>query len=82
MNNKTACDIFRQTLKGKNMMTPEILEYDFTSKGLAYELSTGRDFNNRKIFGVTFLTKDGDTCHDINQLFYNKDEAYSYIAEN
>ena len=42
-----------------NMMTPEVLGC-FMVNGDAIEVSYGRDFNNRAVFGVTY-NRPGDT---------------------
>ena len=45
---------FETTLKGKNIMTPEIIEYGIRGEHI-YELSSGRGFGDRVIYGITVI---------------------------
>lgn len=81
MNN--AQEIITTVLKGKNIMTPSIIQYGFTPCNLAYELSEGTGFNHKPIYGVTFI--DPETMksnHELNQMFYSLNEAKEHIKEN
>ncbi len=66
--------------KGRNFMTPDIIEYGHTKNGLKYELSEGRGFNNDKIFGVTVGNKlSTEVDHDKSDMFYSLQDARDYI---
>ena len=60
----TAKQIINKEYKGKkNFMTPEVLSYGNISNNVAYEISTGRGFDNEKIYGLSIvkLNDDGST---------------------
>lgn len=76
---------------GQNFMTPEVLEYGFIKENhVAFELSTGTDFDQKPIFGnmfgVTVAIKEkhfrwNQTEHQWNKVFETIGEARDYINE-
>ena len=63
----TSRELFRSVVKGKNMMTPEVLRYGFIDKeeSVAYELSEGGGIElGTTVVGVTFTDGQYD-----NQCF-------------
>ncbi len=77
-------EIFQETFKGKNMMTPDIIKFG-ESGGFIFELSEGTGFNREPIFGVTVLElTEGEAPKrrsDLSQMFHNLTEAKDF-AEN
>ena len=65
---------------GTNFMTPDVLKYGESSDGEhIYELSKGIGMSKNKIFGVTVLTKEGEST-DLSELWDSLDEAQGHIA--
>ena len=77
----TANQIIVSALKGKNIITPNIMKYGFTNKnGYAFELSYGTGFNDEPVYGVTLVDKNTfKSLHELNQMFFCKDKAINYI---
>jgi len=76
--------IFEETLKGKNIMTPHIVEYGNSGRFL-FEISEGTGFDREPIFGVTVLELLEDEtvkrrC-DLNKLFDDLEEARTHAEE-
>lgn len=66
----------------KNFMTPDILRYGKSKRDRAYELSSGRGFENDTIYGVTVVDdKNGELVkrHDLSTSFNTKEDAENYI---
>ena len=59
--------IFRRAVKGKNMMTPDVIEYGYISPAVVYELSQGSSImgGRAKLYGVTIasVTPSGEYLH-------------------
>lgn len=73
--------LFDKHIKGKNIMTPEILRYG-VSGNYAYELSEGTDFKREPIFGVTVLTRRfGEHRNELCKMFYSFEEAEDWIQQ-
>ncbi len=66
-------------LKGKNFMTPNVIEYLDLENGLMIEVSEGTGFNNRPIFGVTVINADGSRNHIDSDLFQTRLKAYIHV---
>lgn len=66
-----------KALKGKNFMTPDILDYGRT-KSYFWELSTGRGMTNQPIFGVTVITHTGEQTN-LSNCFHSLESAKSHI---
>ena len=78
--------IFRKRFpqRDKNFMTPNVEKFGKVNCNVAYELSSGRGFENDTIYGVTLVShnpKKGTTrsLHDVSQSFHSKNEAQSFI---
>lgn len=71
-------EIFEKTLKGKNIMTPHIVEYGNTGRFL-FEISEGTGFSREHIFGVTVLELLEDETvkrrNDLNKLLDTLEDA-------
>ena len=60
-----AIEVFRRHYGGAaNFLTPEILQYGWAGP-YAFEVAWGRVMG-AVVFGVTFLSADGETQHDLN----------------
>lgn len=84
--NTAARRFFDREIGGKNFMTPERLDVQWTHDGEAFELSTGTDFDHRQMWGVSVLD-GGQIDHDRSQLFHEgsieqrRAAAYAYVDE-
>lgn len=70
---------FREVVKGNNFMTPRLLGYINTKKGIC-EITTGNKFLDVEMFGVTVVTnnvKNNDLSKNLNSL----KEVEEYIDE-
>jgi hypothetical protein len=74
----TARDIVTAHLKGRNFLTPEVIEYVHIKRGLACELSRG-GFMDTKLFGVTVVDSMLGQMSDLSDCFSSEDEARAYI---
>jgi hypothetical protein len=73
--------IFRKAIKGKNLMTPDVIRYINTDKYIV-ELSQGTGFGGEDIFGVTVLNKRTNGAElELDQMFYSREFAEAYIAD-
>ena len=90
MMNKNKClsarKIFRKRFPqgDKNFMTQNIEKFGKINCNVAYELSSGRGFENDTIYGVTLVSNNPKkqttrSLHDISKSFHSKNEAESYI---
>lgn len=66
--------------QGKNMMTPDIIDYVDAPNGLLVELSQGTGFNHEPIFGVSVADADGNRLFDESQMFHSLEDARQHIA--
>ena len=84
----SAREIFRKRYSqgAKNFMTPHIVGYGKINCNVAYELSSGRGFENDTIYGVTVLSfnpkkQTTRSLHDASKGgFSSKVKAESYIG--
>lgn len=72
--------IFEETFKGKNIMTPDIIEYRKVGDYFV-ELSSGRGFGGGTVYGVTVLeeTEEGYSRSSLSKCLFSASEAYDYI---
>lgn len=77
-------EIFETTFKGKNIMTPDVVEYGKTGD-LIFEISEGTGFNREPIFGVTVLdiTDEENPVRRsaLNKLCHSLEEAQEYASD-
>lgn len=66
--------------KGKNSMTPTILEYG-QRKNYVFELSEGM-FMGNKIFGVTVVDPENQEDNSLSESFDSLNEAYAHIDKD
>jgi hypothetical protein len=77
--NPEARALFQASIKGINVMTPEILAYG-VSGGFVYELSYGTGIKREPLFGVTILERQtGYHRRDLSKCLSSEDEAMQYI---
>lgn len=75
-----ARELFAAKLKGKNVLTPNLLRYGL-SGGFAYELTEGTDMDRKPLYGVTVLERgSGFHRHDLSKCFWSLAEADAYIG--
>lgn len=70
---------FKSVIKGKNLMTPDVLGY-YISGNYIVELSQGTGFSGEQIYGVTVI--NGETMQrefDLDKCFDNKTNAIKHI---
>jgi hypothetical protein len=70
---------FREVVKGNNFMTPKLLGYINTKKGIC-EITTGNKFLDVEMFGITVVTnsvKNNDLSKNLNSM----KEVEDYIDE-
>lgn len=78
--------LFEETLKGKNIMTPNIIEFGEVGDNynLVYELSEGTGFSGEPVFGVTVLEvlDDGTVKRrsDKSKLCFSLEEAQEALS--
>jgi hypothetical protein len=72
---------FKQVVKGKNPLTPEIMAY-YTSGDYLVELSRGEGFGEGDVYGVTVVdSKTMQHNHNKSDMFYSRTGAVNYIKE-
>lgn len=77
----TAKELFYTKIRGKNIMTPKLIEFDWiVSQKVVYELSEGTDFKHKPIFGLTIVGEDIDRS-DYSTLCFSLEEAREKIEE-
>lgn len=78
----TTQELFKQAVKGKNVMTPDVIRYGQTGKHV-FELSEGTGFDGQPIYGVTVVNIEGEPKHDTNksEMFYSREFAEAYIGD-
>ena len=65
--------------KGKNFMTPHVIEYGETENYI-YELSWGHGSEpNSELYGVTVLNKDGSRTEGLSTCFNTEEQAKQHI---
>lgn len=70
---------FKSIYPKPNFMSPKLLDYIDRGKYLV-EISGGKGFDDKPIFGVTVISSDAKTKHsELNQMFYNYNEAIKYM---
>lgn len=74
---ETAREIFKNIVKGKNFMTPNVIGY-YKIKNGAAELSKGEGFTGSMMYGVT-VVKDNEHNHELSQAFSSEWKAKEYI---
>lgn len=70
---------FREVVKGNNFMTPRLLGYINTKKGIC-EISTGNKFLDIEMFGVTVMS-NGVNNHQLSKCLHSYKEVEDYIDE-
>ena len=81
INEQKAREIFNETIKGGNFMTPNIEEHG-ENNGYIYELASGDSMNGGKIYGVTIVEDNGgkwEHNHELSECFHDSKEARDYI---
>ncbi len=79
--NAKAKALFDEHMKGKNILTPDVLGYGVSS-GFAYEFSAGTDFERKPMYGVTVLELDtGKHRHDLSKCFASKEAAAEHVEQ-
>lgn len=74
--------IVNMACAGKNVITPDVIEYGLISKGRAYELSEGTGFKGEELYGVTICKhENGEFINEymLARLFMTIEEARAYI---
>lgn len=72
--------LFDENLKGKNIMTPDVIRYGVAGR-YAYELSSGTGLTREPIYGVTIVLRgSGERRHDLSKMCESLEEAESYIS--
>lgn len=67
---------FREVVKGNNFITPRLLGYINTKKGIC-EITTGNKFLDMEMFGITHIDKDSN----LSKILYSLKEVEEYIDE-
>lgn len=81
VNSMDARAIFRKAVKGKNIITPEVIAYEVAGDYVV-ELSVGEAMGSGKMYGVTVVTiKTGERAIERDKCFYDRKEARTYINE-
>lgn len=70
---------FREVVKGNNFMTPRLLGYINTKKGIC-EISTGNKFLDIEMFGVTVITNNVNN-HELSKNLNSFKDVEEYIDE-
>jgi hypothetical protein len=84
--NYCADEIFRITCKGRNFMTPDIIQRRELAPNVAYELSEGRGIWSEKLYGVTVRAVDSQGCEDkryasLSTCCHDRQGASNYIND-
>lgn len=84
MDEKEIQEIFENTLKGNNFMTPNVIRFG-QSGDFLYELAEGTGFNREPRFGITVLEllEDGTIKHrtDLGKVFNSLLAAESHAED-
>ena len=76
LQKKSAKEIFKNAVKGKNFCTPEILYFEHIKNGVI-EFSRGKIMGSIN-YGVTVVISD-KMNFDLSKNFNNKQQALNYI---
>lgn len=82
-HNPDAVSIFKEHIKGNNLVTPNVLSILFSNKNTICELTYGYIFGDI-IYGVTVLSKISDIwmhSHDLSQSFHSEEAVINYIEK-
>jgi hypothetical protein len=81
MTSKTIERMFDKKCNGQtNWVTPNVINFGESGKYI-WELSSGEGMSGNIIYGVTFLTKNGDDADDISMGgFQSLEEAQGHIS--
>lgn len=77
MKNQEIGKKFRKVVKGKNFITPYVIDYYEIKNGVC-ELSKGRGFFSDYLYGVT-VVQNGIKNDEISTCFQEEEEAKNYI---
>jgi hypothetical protein len=78
-NSSEAAAEFRRHVKGKNIMTPETVEY-VRIGDWAVEVATGTGFDYEPIWGVSVLV-DGKIDGSLGGLFWSWDDVEAHLVK-
>lgn len=73
----TNAALFHKYVKGKNIMTPYVVEYITIPNGVV-ELSKGKGIFSGTLYGVT-VVKDERKADELCDCFYDYKDAMAYI---
>ena len=73
--------VFKSHMAGPNFMTPEPVSYGYIGQQFVYEISTGTDFLNEPMWGVSVIDKEtGELQREMSELVSSRDAAYEWVA--
>jgi len=70
---------FREIIRGKNFMTPQIIEYKKINDFII-EISTGSKFLDTEMYGVTVI-KGTTIRNDLSKCVHSLKEVEEYLEE-
>ena len=70
---------FREVVKGNNFMTPKLLGYINTKKGIC-EITTGNKFLDLEMFGITVITNNVKN-NELSKCLNSYKDVENYIDE-
>ena len=77
---RQASTVFKSHMKGANFMTPESVAHGFIGRRWVYEISTGTDFLNQPMWGVTVIDAEtGALQREMGELVTSKQAAYELV---
>lgn len=76
---RTASEICRNVYKGKNFITPNIIEYIKLNDNSAIELSEGKGFTNNTLYGVSVVINNERS--ELSKCCDSYNEAINYIND-
>jgi len=72
---------FKQVVKNRNFMTPELERYG-QQGDFVYELSSGQGMTGNTVYGVTVVDlRTKEHRHDLSNMFHSYKEANDYIND-
>lgn len=77
---RRASAIFNEHVRGKNVMTPDVIAHGFIGTQWVFEITQGTGFVGEPMFGVTVIDQEtGALNKEMGGLVISKEAAYELV---